>query len=444
MRRHLEKLPTAPADHRVVRRLRDDVAGPVHLPGEASYDAHRQVVSPDVDAHPAVVVEAHGPGDVRAALAAARQHDVPFAVQSTGHGTFVPSDGGILLKTTAMDEVSIDPDRRVARVGPGALWGDVLAEARRFGLAPLSGSSATVGVTGFTLGGGVGWLSRTYGFAADSVLRAEVVTADTRHVVAGPDENADLFWALRGGGGNFGVVTSLEFRLYPVRQVYGGISYYPIERAAEVLAAYRDWAATIPDELSTAYVLTRIPDAIGDDGLRGRRAVGLKVLHSGTPGDAERWLAPMHAAAGPALVDGFRPMEYADAAMGGTPAHYLDFFDALTDPVVDELVAAGELADPDAPTVEIRHWGGAMARPGADAGPVGHRDAPFSVIVANPPSGLPSALSRWGLGATFLNFLSDPDRIADAYPTDAYQRLRTVKRAYDPDNVFRLNHNIAP
>ena len=447
MRRHLENLPTAPAaDHQraVVRRLRDDVAGPVHLPGDAAYDAHRQVVSPDVDAQPAVVVEAHGPGDVVAGLAAAREHDLPFAVQSTGHGTYVPSDGGILLKTTAMDEVSIDPDRQVARVGPGALWGDVLAAARTFGLAPLSGSSATVGVTGFTLGGGVGWLSRTYGFAADSVLRAEDVTADARTVVAGPDEHADLFWALRGGGGNFGVVTSLEFRLYPVRHVYGGIAYFPIERAADVLAAYRDWAATIPDELSTAYVLTRIPDTIGDDDLRGRRAVGLKVLYSGTPADAERWLAPMRAAAGPALVDGFRPMEYADAAMGGTPAHFLDFFSGLSDPVVGELVAAGAQSGPDAPTVEIRHWGGAMATPSADAGPVGHRDAPFSVIVANPPAGLPAALSPWGLGATFLNFLSDPGRIADAYTSDAYQRLRAVKRAYDADNVFRLNHNITP
>jgi FAD/FMN-containing dehydrogenase len=163
-----------------------------------------------------MVVEASRAADVRAAVVAAREHDLPLAVQATGHGTHAAPDGAILIRTTGMATVLVDPDRRVARVGPGAVWGDVLTAAAPFGLAPLSGSSPDVGVTGYTLGGGVGWLARKHGFAADSLLRAEVVTADGSIVTASADEHADLFWALRGGGGSFGVVTALEFRLHTV------------------------------------------------------------------------------------------------------------------------------------------------------------------------------------------------------------------------------------
>lgn len=168
--------------------------------------------------------------------------DADQPVQATGHGTRVPADGGLLLKTSGMATVLVDPDRRIALVGPGARWADVLAAAGPFGLAPLSGSSPTVGVAGYTLGGGVGWLSRRYGFAADNVTRAEVVTADGRIVTARADRNADLFWALRGGGGNFGVVTRLEFRLYPVARVYAGTVTFPASRAADLLAWYGEWA----------------------------------------------------------------------------------------------------------------------------------------------------------------------------------------------------------
>src|SRR5690348_12334245 len=182
------------------------VIGPVFRPGDPGYDDHRKPLNPALDPRPAVVVQAAGAGDVRAAVLAARRHALPFAVQATGHGTHVAHDDGLLLRTGTMASVVIDPDRRVARVGPGARWGDVLRAAAPFGLAPLSGSSPDVGVTGYTLGGGLGWLARRYGLAADSVLRALVVTADGELTVAGPDRNAELFWALRGGGGSFGVV----------------------------------------------------------------------------------------------------------------------------------------------------------------------------------------------------------------------------------------------
>jgi FAD/FMN-containing dehydrogenase len=394
------------------RRLQRAIDGDLHLPGDR------------------MVVEACTAADVRAAVVIAQEHDLPFAVEATGHGTHVTSDSGILLKTAAMATVLVDPDRRIARVGPGARWGDVIAAAAPFGLAPLSGSSPSVGVAGYTLGGGVGWLARRHGFAADSLLRAEVVTADGAIVTAGADEHADLFWALRGGGGNFGVVTALELRLHPVARVYAGTAYFAIERAAETLARYRDWIHGAPDELSTAILLTSLPD--------GRRVLGLRAMHVGEPRDAERLLEPLRAVAGPALVDGLRPTTFAAAEMGGTAPVHLELLDDLPDPVIDALVAVDEA------TVEVRHWGGAMARPAADAGPVGHRAVPLSVIVDGDAPEIATALAPHATGGSFLNFLRDPSRVQRAYTAANYRDLRDVKATYDPDNLFRVNHNIPP
>jgi FAD binding domain/Berberine and berberine like len=431
-----------------VRRLRDRSAGPVHLPGEAGYDQQRQPLFPTIDPWPALVAEAAGAEDVRAAVIAARDCDLPLAVQATGHGTHVPCDGGLLLKTSRMATVLVDPDRRIARVGPGARWGAVLAAAAPFGLAPLAGSSPDVGVTGYTLGGGLGWLARKHGFAADSVLRAEVVTADGRLLVASADAHPDLFWALRGGGGNFGVVTSLEFKLHPLAQVYAGTAYFAAERAADTLASYRMWIAGAPDELSTAVLLTQAPDAPEiPEPLRGRRVLAIKAMYAGQADPARRLLRGLWAAAGPPLLDTMRPARFADTAMGGTAPRHLELLDELPDPVIDALVTAWERADAPgllAPTVEVRHWGGAMAHPGPDAGPVGHRGAPLSVIVDAEVPELAAALRPYAADGSFLNFLDDPARTETAYTAEDYRRLREVKRRYDPDNAFRINHNIPP
>ncbi|GAB3940405.1 FAD-binding oxidoreductase [Kribbella albertanoniae] len=402
--------------------------GEVRLPGEAEYDVQRRAIVPSVDSRPVLVAEAFSRTDVQAVVRVGREYGVPVAVQATGHGTKLSADGGILLKTTPMTAVFVDPERRIAKVAPGARWGAVIDAARQFGLAPLSGSSRDVGVTGFTLGGGVGWLARKYGFAADSVIRAEVVTADGRMVTATAEQHPDLFWAIRGGTGNFGIVTSLEFRLYPVRQVHAGIVYYGIDRAAEILRRYRDWTATIPNELSTAVVLTRIPGT-------EQRAVAIKVLYAGTRELAEHLLKPLFAVAGPRLAGELTTIEYADAAMGGTPARHLDFLDELTDDVIDVLTSIE-----DEPTIELRHWSGAMAHPGPGAGPIGHRQAQFSLIIDRElPAGLLPASGR-----TFVNFLGDHGRAETSYRPADLQRLRAVKRAYDPTNFFHLNANIKP
>ncbi len=396
--------------------------GPLHLPGEAAYDAQRATWSGSIDPRPAVVAEALTPSDVQAAVLIAQEHGLPFAVQATGHGTHVPADGGLLLKTSRMAEVLVDPDRRIARVGPGGVWGDVIAAAAPCGLAPVTGSSPSVGVAGFTLGGGVGWLSRKLGFAADNLLRADVVTADGRLLRASADEHADLFWALRGGGGSFGVVTALELRLHPVSRVYAGTATFPIARAAETLARYRDWAPRMPEELTTTLVLTR-------------EALTVRAAYAGGRDAAERALRPLLEVAGPPLTSDLRTMGYAETAtLGGTPPRQFELFAHLSDAVIAAAVDATTRAN----AIELRHWGGAMRR---GDGPVGHREVPFSITVDGEPE---EPLARQATGGSFLNFLKDPARTATAYTASDHRRLREVKRAYDPGNVFAVGLNIPP
>jgi len=421
----------------IANHLRRAFRGPVHLPGEPAYDAERATWSGAIDSRPALVGAATGAADVQAALLTAREHDLPFAVQATGHGTFVPSNGGVLLKTGGMAEVLVDPDRRIARVGPGARWGQVIAAAAPFGLAPLSGSSPDVGVAGFTLGGGVGWLSRRFGFAADSLLRADVVTADGELVRATADRNADLFWALRGGGGNFGVVTSLELRLFPVAEVYAGTALFPIARAGAVLEYYRDWAPELPDELSTTVVLMRESP---DPAIEGP-VLAIRGVYTGPRPDAMVALRPLWDVAGPALAGDFREARYADVRVGGTAPRSFELYRDLSDAVIAgamETVMTGA-----ANAIDFRLWGGEMARRSGDRGPVGHRDVPFSITVDGPREAA-APLARYATGGSFLNFLHDITRTSSAYTAGSWERLREIKRAYDPDNVFRLGHNIPP
>ncbi len=358
-------------------RLHRTLRGSLHLPGEAGYETERHSLNPALDPRPAIIAEACGPADVIAAIDAAREHGLRLSVQATGHGTHAPNDGGLLLKTGAMAGVFVDPERRIARVGAGARWGQVLRAAAPFGLAPVSGSSPDVGVVGYTLGGGLGWLSRRFGFAADSVLSVDVVTAEGRLITASADRHPELFWALRGGGPGFGVVTAMDIALHPVAAVYAGVSEFARERAADVLTAYRAFMETAPDALSTAIVLT--PES-----------VKLKVMHAGGPLEAERLLAPLRAAAGPAVSSSFTEAPFAEAAMGGTGPRQVELCNALTDGLIETIVSA------DAPAVEVRHWGGAIASAAPDAGPVSHRGTQFTVIAEARVRGL----SAYGSGGS--------------------------------------------
>src|SRR5690349_3324148 len=242
-----------------------DITGDIWLPGHSEYDRQRRAINPALDPRPSAVVEACGVGDVQSVVRWARDEELALAIQSTGHGTHVAARGGVLLKTSRMATVLVDPERRVARVGAGATWGQVLAAAAPFGLAPLSGSSPGVGVAGYTLGGGVGWLSRLHGFAADSLVPAALVAADGSLGVAG-----------------------LGRGLFPVRQVYAGRSYFDFERAPDSLGRYADWLGEAPPELSTALLLMRMPDTPDvPQRVRGRRVLALRAMYAGNAGDAE-------------------------------------------------------------------------------------------------------------------------------------------------------------
>jgi FAD/FMN-containing dehydrogenase len=325
----------------------------------------------------------------------------------------------------------------------------------------VSGSSPTVGVAGYTLGGGAGWLSRRHGYAADGLLGAEVVTADGEMLSVGGDSHPDLLWAMRGGGGGFALATALELPLYPVGPVYAGMAVFGFDRAARVLARYREWAREEPDESNTAIMMMRMPPAL--EPLRGRRVLALRAFYLGEAEEAERVLAPLREAAGTPLMDGLRPIAYAGTStLPGPPppptvaeAHF-DLLADLPDAAVD--TRAGVVEDAGlVGAVEVRHWGGAMARPPQGAGPVGHRHVPFSVTVgaevADPGragevrAAVRDAAARvrpHATGGSFLNFLGDPARTAAAFTSQDHRRLAEVKKLYDPSNLFAGNHVVPP
>jgi FAD/FMN-containing dehydrogenase len=354
------------------------------------------------------IVQATTPADIRRAVLTARARHMRVAVRATGHGTPAePSPRTLLIDTSAMRTVLVDPARRTARVGPGATMGDLVAAAAPFGLAPVSGTSTTVGVTGFTLGGGHGFLSRRYGLAADNLLRADVVTADGELLTALPDRRSGLFWALRGAGGHFGVATSLEVRLHPVREVFGGSASFDRGLAPHLLARFAEYA--MPEQLNVSVVVT--PDA-----------VTLRGVYAGRADDAWRALAPLFLAE--PLADSFRAMPYAETGgIGGTAPRR---FELLRDVPVDAVLRAADTAA----AVEVKRWGGAIAR---GTTPAGHRQVPFSVTVDGEDI---APLTPHVTGGTFLNFLKDPARTRDAYTRADLQRLLELKRAYDPDGVF--------
>ncbi len=312
-----------------------------------------------------------------------------------------------------MRSVLVDPARRTARVGPGATWGDVIEAATPFGLAPVAGTNATVGVTGFTFGGGHGFLARKYGLAADNLLRADIVTADGEMLTAREDRRRELFWALRGAGGNFGVATSLEIRLHPVREVFGGVARFDRGLASHLLQRFAEYA--MPDELNVSVVIT--PDA-----------VALRGVYAGNADDAWRALAPLYL--DEPMTDTFRPMPYAETStIGGTPPRH---FELLREVPVDALLRTAETAE----AVELKRWGGAIAR---GTTPAGHRQVPFSVTVDGEDI---RPLAPHVTGGTFLNFCKDTARTHDGYTRADLARLLELKRGYDPVNVFGVGHQL--
>lgn len=438
------------------------LAGRMFLPGEDGYDAARRGFELSVESRPAVVVAAAGAEDVAAAVRFAMQNGLGIGVLAAGHGPVVAADGGVLINTGGMHLARVDPARRTAWVGAGATWAEVLTETAVFGLAPLVGSAPRVGAVGYTLGGGLGPLGRRFGFAADLLRAVDLVSVDGQARRVDTERDPDLFWALRGGGGNFGVVTAMQIELVPLTGIYGGGLYFSGDVRDAVLHAAWNCAEQAPDDLTLSVAVVTFPDVAPlPTVLRGRHIVHVRVAACGEPARAERLLAPLRATAVP-VADTLRVLPISEiGAIHGDPTTAratrsrtlaLRRVDSAT------LGVLARHSGPDALSmVEIRPLGGALARASSGTA-VGHRTAAASVYTSAYPDqvtrpgsaaaqeALISDLRPWSDGGALVNFLTGaqvtPSDVQAAYRPADWSRLIAVKRAWDPQNILRFNNNI--
>ena len=446
------------AEKQEISALRDVLHGQVLVAGDPEYDQARRVWNGTVDRRPALIVRCADVADVQHAVAFASGHDLPIAVRGGGHSVagFSTCDDGVLIDLGSMRSVTVDTGARIARAQPGVTGAEFDQATQEHGLATTLGVVSTTGIAGLTLGGGIGWLMRKHGLACDNLRSVELVTADGRLVTASADESPDLFWALKGGGGNFGIVTSFEYHLHPVGPVvYGGSVAFAPERRRAVLEAYRELARKAPDELTAYAAMTSAPD--------GSPVAAMAACYAGDPDEGARLLDAAKAAVGEPLLDGLGPMTYTerqtrmDAGYPPGEYHYWRscFLDDLTDEVIDIMVErASNLQAPPVLELIVEQLGGAIA---TGDGAFAHRDASFDVLIAanwtDPVDHdrcvawareTAAALEPHSRGG-YANYEPDAD---GAYAPGAYgdrlARLRAVKGRYDPTNVFRLNQNITP
>ena len=449
--------------------VRRQVRGAVLAPGDAGYDDVRRVFNGRVDRRPAAVVRCAGTADVLAALRFARDEGLPLAVRGGGHSAAGHGvcDGGVVIDLSPLKGVRVDPARRTVRAQAGLTWSELDHETQAFGVATTGARISSTGIAGVTLGGGYGWLMRRHGLAVDNLLSADLVTADGRRVTASERENPELFWGLRGGGGNFGIVTELEYRVHPVGpRVTGGMAFYPAARAGQVLRFYRGWMADAPDDLCALCNLLLLPPApFVPPHLVGAPVAAIAVCHAGAAEDARRDLAPL-AELGEPLIDRIAPMPYArlqrmyDAAgvFGRHSYGRSGHLPALPDAVVDALAARGPGVESPFSIVMVSSLGGAVARVGDDETAFGGRRTAFDVAVTAVWEGPTGAARHTGWAdelwravgpfttGVYVNELGDegPARVRQAYTPRAWDRLAALKAAWDPANVFRINQNIPP
>jgi FAD/FMN-containing dehydrogenase len=453
---------TTAFDSTLAADLGRQIAGSVLGPGDADYDAARAVHNGLIDRKPALIVRCRTTNDVVAALVFARAAGLEVSIRGGGHNVAgrAVTDGGVMIDLAEMKAIAVDADRATATAEGGASWGDLNEATSAHGLAVTGGTVSGTGIAGYTLGGGLGWLMAKYGLAVDNLLAVELVTAegDILHVDA--TSHGDLFWALRGGGGNFGVATSFTYKLHPVRTVVGGLIAHPIDAAPALLRFYRDALAEASDDLTVFAGLVHAPDG------SGAKLSALVVFHAGDPDGAERELEPFKTWGSPLVVD-VGPMPYPvmnTLLDGGFPSGSLNYWlssfaGGLPDELIDIAVERFATVPSTMTSILFEHFHGAVTRVGATETAVPHRDQGWNLLIPsvwldpldNEANILWSrdtfAAMRRHFGAgRWLNYLGDDqaeDAIRAAYGPN-YERLREVKRRYDPENVFHLNHNIAP
>ncbi len=452
-----------------IQELREAVGGDILTAGDPGYLEATEVWNgAHAGRRPALVVKCTGAADVMAAVGFARSNHLRIAVRGGGHSVagFSTTDGGLVIDLSPMKSVRVDPVSARATVGGGAVWADVDHETQAYGLATTGGLVSSTGVGGFTLGGGIGWLMRKHGLACDNLVAADVVTADGRLVHASETENADLLWGLRGGGGNFGVVTQFELQLHPVGQiVYAGPIFYPAEAAGDLLRTFREWAGDAPDEITALVNLTTAPPLpVIPAEWHGKKVAALIAVSAG-PLDA-----------GPSLVEDFRSVAEPIAdLLGPMPYRVIQtlidplwpkginaYFKAtnlsgLDDELIDRLTALHLQAPGPQCEIHVHQMGGAVGRVADDATAFADRSAPYvlNAVTGWQDESAGSAHERWArevidaasdasTGRAYVNFLGDADAARTSYAEETYARLVRLKNEYDPWNVFRLNQNIEP
>jgi FAD/FMN-containing dehydrogenase len=457
------------ANEGVVRDLRGVLHGEVFAPGDAGYEAARRVWNGMVDRRPAVIARCADENDVALALRVAGERELPVAVRGGGHNVAgnAVCDDGVVIDLSSQKAIRVDPEQQTARVAPGVLLGELDRATQTFGLATPTGNVSMTGVAGLTLGGGLGWIARKHGPACDNLVSADVVTAGGDRVRASAEENSDLLWGLRGGGGNFGVVTSFVYRLHPIGpQVLAGGLLHPFEDAREVFGFLRDFLAEAPDELSvTASTFRASPEMPLPPEMHGQLVTVLAVCYAGDLTAGEQALLPLRSFGHP-LLDGIAAMPYA-ALQSGSDASYPNgqhnywkshYIDELTDDVIDTIIEHAPRMTSPLSSFYLQHLGGAITRGDRAKAAFGHRDAQFDFTIltmwrdpAETEAHMTSARAFFEAmqphaSGVYVNNLGTEgaDRVKAAYAPATYARLVALKDAYDPTNVFRFNQNIAP
>jgi len=440
-----------------------DLRGQLLRPGETGYDTARTIWNAMVDKRPAMIARCAGVADVIRSVNFARNHGLLLSVRSGGHNVAgnAVCDGGLMIDLSLMRAIRVDAPRRTARAEGGCTWRDLDQETAAFGLATTGGIIPATGIGGLTLGGGLGWLMRKHGLSCDNLLSADVVLANGELVAASPTENSDLFWGLRGGGGNFGIVTSFQYRLHPVDQVLGGMLVHPLERAHEVLRYLREFTKTAPDELVCMAVLLTGPD--------GAKILAVVTCYCGPVEQGERVLRPLRQF-GPPAADQIATIPYVQLQgllEAGFPPGLQNYWKSsflrdLGDEAIAVAIEAFRHVPSPSSAIAFEQLGGAMSRVGENDSAFGHRNAPFNFLVVSSwpdpadnskhigwTRSLAEAMQPFSAGGVYVNYLEHEadegrDRIRAAYGPAKYERLLALKKKYDPGNLFRINQNIRP
>ena len=435
--------------------------GELLRPGSDAYESARKVWNGMIDRRPACIARCRTTDDVQSAIRFALDNGLPIAVRGGGHNAagLSVSDGGLVIDLGGMRDVVVDPTSRTARAGGGATWGDFDRATAVHGLATTGGAVSTTGIAGLTLGGGLGWLMRSYGMACDNLVGAEVVTADGRVLHASATENADLFWGLRGGGGNFGVVTTFEFKLHPVSTIFGGLLLYPLARARDVLRVYRSVTRSAPDALTVFAAMLYTPDGVP--------VIALVICYNGSVEDGERAIKPIRDFETP-MAGEVGPMPYTalqsmlDAGFpSGLQVHWRsEFVASVPDGLIDAAVSAFERVPSPLSAIMFEQFGGAVKRVPREDTAFDQRDSDFNLVIvsrwADPADAernvawarsTSEAAKAFTTGRVYVNYIGageGPERVRAAFGPDKFERLAGIKRKFDPNNVFRLNQNIPP